>query len=190
MPSTNAMSDTIQASLSPEPSEGDEGSEPPERLHLDILVEEGDWSAFEPIEETICAVADIVARRFDLANVEVAVALSSDERVRVLNRDYRGKDKPTNVLSFPTGSAVLPEGSRRPLGDLILAAETVAREAAAENKPPHHHLQHLVLHGLLHLLGYDHETEAEALTMEALEVELLAELGVPDPYGSHSTAEA
>lgn len=177
--------------MTPEPSEGgDDGPEPPERLQLDILVEDGDWGAFEPVEETIRAVADVVARRFDLTNAEVAVALSSDERVRMLNRDYRGKDKPTNVLSFPIGSAVLPAGSRRPLGDLVLAAETVAREAAAENKPPHHHLQHLVLHGLLHLLGYDHETEAEALEMEALEVELLAELGIPDPYGSHSTAEA
>lgn len=185
------MSDTNQTTITAEPREsGDDDPEPPGRLQIDIFTEDGDWSVFEPVEEAIGAVADVVARRFDLEDAEAAVALSSDERIRALNLAYRGKDKPTNVLSFPSGNVSVPAGSRRLLGDLILAAETVAREAAAEGKPPRHHLQHLVLHGLLHLLGYDHETEPEALEMEALEVELLAELGVPDPYGAHPATEA
>lgn len=182
-PSANAMSETFETLIGePPPDGGDDDPEPPRRLQLDILIEDGDWSAFAPVEQALDPLADVVARRLDLASAEAAIALSSDERVQALNLTYRGKDKPTNVLSFPAGEDGLPPGLRRHLGDIVLAAETVAREAAAEGKPLRHHLQHLVVHGLLHLLGYDHESEPEAAAMEALEVEILRDLGVPDPY--------
>jgi probable rRNA maturation factor len=106
---------------------------------------------------------------------EVSLALADNAAVRVLNRDYRGKDKPTNVLSFESGE--------RPfLGDVVLALETVLAEAEDQGKPVADHLTHLVVHGVLHLLGHDHETAAGAKRMERVEVAILAGLGVPDPY--------
>jgi probable rRNA maturation factor len=111
----------------------------------------------------------------------VGVILTDDVEQRRLNRDYRGKDAPTNVLAFPIGDA-MPGGGPVMLGDVVLAFETVAREAGEQKKPLADHLQHLVAHGVLHLLGFDHETDAEAQVMEARETEILAGLGVPDPY--------
>ncbi|MDD3444006.1 MAG: rRNA maturation RNase YbeY [Zavarzinia sp.] len=123
--------------------------------------------------------------------VEIDICLADDEAVRLLNRDWRGKDKPTNVLSFPglegALAASLPAEAPRPLGDIVLAFETCAREAAEQGKPFAHHVQHLVVHGVLHLLGLDHETEAEAEDMEALETRILSTLGLPDPYASEVT---
>lgn len=117
---------------------------------------------------------------------EVSVLLADDGRVRELNRDWRGKDSPTNVLSFPAwepGTQLPPEGPL-PLGDVAVALETVLREAAAEGKTPEAHLAHLVVHGTLHLLGHDHEVEDEAERMEALEVRALEALGIADPYAA------
>ena len=108
------------------------------------------------------------------------MVLSDDSAVRALNRDHRGKDAPTNVLSFPP--ALVPPAGARPLGDVILAYETVRREALEQGKAAADHLRHLVVHGVLHLSGYDHETEAEAEEMEQLEREILAGLGIADPY--------
>ena len=110
----------------------------------------------------------------------VGVILTDDAEQRRLNRDYRGKDAPTNVLSFPIGDAA--PGGPVMLGDVVLAFETVAREAAEQRKSLADHLRHLVVHGVLHLLGFDHETGAEAEVMETREREILAGLGVPDPY--------
>jgi len=168
---------------------GDDDTEPPERLQLDVIIEAGDWSAFAPIEDALTDVAQAVARRLDLNAAEAAVALSSNDRVQALNLTYRGQDKPTNVLSFPASEHAMPAGAVRHLGDIVLAAETVAREAAAEGKPYRQHLQHLVVHGLLHLLGYDHESEPDAIVMERLEVEILDQLGVPDPYAATSSTK-
>ncbi|MEP9354576.1 rRNA maturation RNase YbeY [Xanthobacter sp. KR7-65] len=114
---------------------------------------------------------------------EVAITLTDDARIRVLNRDWRGMDKPTNVLSFPQPD--LPEGADapQPLGDIIVALQTLAAEAAAEGKAAENHLAHLVVHGTLHLMGYDHIEDHEAEEMEALEREILAGLGIADPYG-------
>lgn len=110
---------------------------------------------------------------------ELSVLLADDAAIRELNRDYRGFDKPTNVLSFPAG----PTPPRTPLlGDLALAFETIGREAETDAKPFDHHLTHLVVHGVLHLLGYDHETDDEADAMETLETRILAGLGIADPY--------
>ena len=113
---------------------------------------------------------------------ELSVVFTDDEGIRRLNAGWRGKDKPTNVLSFP--AFTLKPGDTLPpmLGDIVLAGETVAREAELENKPLEHHITHLVVHGLLHLLGHDHEAEHEAVIMEAAERRALARLAIPDPY--------
>lgn len=122
-----------------------------------------------------------------LAGAELSLLLTDDARIRVVNRDWRGFDKATNVLSFP---AAPPERiAQSPvLGDIVLAYETVAREAQAEGKLLADHVAHLVIHGLLHLLGEDHETEAEAERMERLEIAALARLGIADPYADGESA--
>ncbi|WP_434615822.1 rRNA maturation RNase YbeY [Azospirillum sp. B2RO_4] len=119
---------------------------------------------------------------------ELSVVLADDELVHRLNREYRGKDKPTNVLSFALTEAEEPEaqdGMPVMLGDVILAYETVAREASEQGKSFKDHMTHLVMHGVLHLLGYDHETDDEAEEMEALETRLLATFGIADPYAAN-----
>lgn len=120
--------------------------------------------------------------------VEVAVRLSDDAEVQTLNRDFRGKDKPTNVLSFPQVQADLLEGLANSddgeilLGDIVLARETCAREAEEKGISTGDHATHLIVHGTLHLLGYDHGDDASAGAMEALEVKALASLGIANPY--------
>jgi probable rRNA maturation factor len=113
----------------------------------------------------------------------VDVTLADDAEQRRLNRTYRGQDMPTNVLAFPQG---MPDSSRSDapvlLGDVVLAFETVRREAAEQHKPLANHLRHLVVHGVLHLLGFDHEEAKQTAEMEANEIKILAGLGVPDPY--------
>ena len=112
---------------------------------------------------------------------EISVLLTGDVGQKALNTRWRGKESSTNVLSFPQlGEDDAIEGL---LGDLSLAYETVAREAEEQDKPFEAHFAHLLTHGLLHLLGYDHETRQEALAMEAIETDILARLGYPDPYG-------
>jgi probable rRNA maturation factor len=115
---------------------------------------------------------------------ELGIILTDAGEQQRLNRDYRGSDEPTNVLAFPVWQPEmsLPPAAPVLLGDVVLALETVAQEASEQNKPFVDHLRHLVVHGVLHILGYDHLMEAEAETMEALERSILAELGVPDPY--------
>jgi probable rRNA maturation factor len=113
---------------------------------------------------------------------EITVRLSGDRDVRRLNRDFRGKDKPTNVLSFPSGDEMPPRRGPLLLGDIVIAYGTVAREAAAQGKPIRDHLLHLVVHGVLHLLGHDHQRRAEAARMERIETDLLARFGISDPY--------
>ncbi|KQT83935.1 rRNA maturation RNase YbeY [Aurantimonas sp. Leaf443] len=114
---------------------------------------------------------------------ELSVTLADDGTVRALNAEWRGKDKATNVLSFPLVQLAVGDVPGPLLGDLILAHETVAREARSEGKPFAHHFTHLLVHGLLHLIGHDHLVEAQAEAMEALEIEILRGLGIPDPYG-------
>jgi len=114
----------------------------------------------------------------------LGVILTEDAEQRRLNRTYRGTDAPTNVLAFALAdpASAMPAGAPILLGDVVLAFETVAREAAEQHKPLAGHLSHLVVHGVLHLLGFDHENDTEAAIMEGREVAILRTLGVPDPY--------
>lgn len=169
---------------------------PPLLLSFDLIESAGNWEALGDIETIVAAAVGAVARAPQLAHVlpqgalAVAVVLSDDREVAGYNGQYRGMPKPTNVLSFPAApDQPVPDGEMRSLGDIILAVETIGREAAEQGVPFAHHLQHLVVHGLLHLAGFDHIEAADAETMEALETAILATIGVPDPYaGSEPVA--
>jgi probable rRNA maturation factor len=153
---------------------------PATSIVTDIAILSDLWEGLPEAESVVRRAVAAVAARPDIAvpaEAELSLALSDDATVQGLNRDYRAKDKPTNVLSFPA-----PHGPL--LGDVIIAFETLTREAAEEQLTPADHLAHLTIHGLLHLLGYDHETEAEALRMEALETSILAGLGIRDPHAA------
>jgi probable rRNA maturation factor len=155
-------------------------------LLVEVTLEDGDWSAFPGAEAAVQAAAAALGRHRCCARasgMEASVVLGSDALVRGLNRAYRGKDAPTNVLAFPF--QVPPGGEHEGahiLGDVILAAQTVHREAQEGGIAPLAHLQHLVVHGLLHLLGHDHACDRQAQDMERLESDILASLGVGDPY--------
>jgi probable rRNA maturation factor len=154
-------------------------------VEIDVMIEAGDWPAQAELEALARdAVAAALAETGDTApdGTELSLVFADDAQIRTLNAQWRNKDKPTNVLSFP--AFPFARGAPLPplLGDIILAAETVAREAELEAKPLDHHITHLVIHGFLHLLGYDHETDAEAEEMEAVERRALARLAIPDPY--------
>ncbi len=152
---------------------------------IDLLVEAGAWPAEDELERLArravgAALAETGASAAQAT--ELSLVFSDDAGIRELNSGWRGKDKPTNVLSFPA-FPVRPGDPLPPmLGDIVLAAETISREAELEEKPFEHHLSHLIVHGFLHLVGYDHETEDEAETMEGLERRALARLAIPDPY--------
>ena len=137
--------------------------------------------AAEPQAEATVREAIAAAAAHAPSGGEVSVLLADDAAVQALNRDWRKIDKPTNVLSFPSDAPNVA-GAPALLGDIAIAYETLAREAAAEKKPFLHHLAHLAAHGYLHLLGYDHQTDSEAEAMEALEREILAAMRIPDPY--------
>jgi probable rRNA maturation factor len=152
---------------------------------IDILVEAGDWPAEETLHALVTrAVGEAIAAAKPplMQDTELSLVFTDDAHVRELNRRYRKKDTATNVLSFPA-VRTSPKSFGPLLGDLLFAAETIARESAAEGLSLDHHLTHLVIHGFLHLLGYDHENEAEAAVMEKLETAILARLGIADPYG-------
>jgi probable rRNA maturation factor len=153
----------------------------------EVLVVADCWQT-EPDAEAVIHRAIATAAEIadaDVGEAELAVMLTDDAGIRTLNSNWRGIDKPTNVLSFP---ALQPTGPRsdddapRMLGDIAIAYQTMRKEADEERKPFDHHLSHLAVHGFLHLLGYDHEQDDDAEAMEALEQEILAQLGIPDPY--------
>ena len=157
---------------------------PPE---IDIAVEDPRWEqAVTDLEALVIRAVEaglVAAPEPPAGPVAVSVLLADDDTVHELNRTWRGKDKPTNVLSFPAAPQPSHAGVAMPLGDLVLAYDTLVRESGEQSKPLGHHLAHLLVHGTLHLLGQDHETgEAEADAMEALEIAALAGLGIPNPY--------
>lgn len=165
-------------------------------MPVELNIEEARWGALQPLAER--AVAGALAHLgHDPALFEVSVLACNDARIRGLNAQFRGKDKSTNVLSWPTcdlsGEApgAMPEPPEpgtvdepEALGDLALAYETCHREASEQGKPPADHVTHLIVHSVLHLLGYDHESEPDALLMEETEIAILAMLGIANPYAS------
>jgi probable rRNA maturation factor len=158
-------------------------------IDISVSIDCPAWGEALPDAEARCGrLAAIALGAVDLPPgvVELSIVLADDATVQGLNRDWRGKDAPTNVLSFASlddEDAPLADGAPLLLGDVILAWETVAREAAEQDKALADHFGHLVVHGVLHLVGFDHEDDNEAEEMEALETTLLAALGIPDPYG-------
>lgn len=139
---------------------------------IDIAVQSEGW----PDCETLAArsVAAAAAQLEDPRNGELSILLSDDAQVQILNKNFRDKDRPTNVLSFPQSGALL--------GDIVLAHETISREASEKNISFEAHLTHLIMHGWLHLQGFDHQTEETAAEMEAIEIAALATLGIDNPY--------
>ena len=159
-------------------------------MHLDIDIEDP-WPAvpdWEALARRVALAAAQVAPELAHPHLAVSVLFTGDAEVHALNAEWRGKDKPTNVLSFPMLERsdlldLAPDGPPELLGDIALAHETCAREAADKGIALEDHAAHLIVHGLLHLAGYDHETgEAEAQAMEALETNVLALMGLADPY--------
>jgi probable rRNA maturation factor len=152
---------------------------------IEVEVEVEAWTAALPdADALVMTAAEATLDRFSLSlhpsspeGRDVTVLLTDDATVKDLNARFRNKDTPTNVLSFPAPATASPH-----LGDIVLAYGVCMREAEIEEKPLAHHLLHLIAHGVLHLLGYDHETDADAEAMEGLERDILAGLGVPDPY--------
>ena len=119
-------------------------------------------------------------------DADVSVRIVDEQEMRALNRDYREQDKPTNVLAFPAGdTGFVPPGEMPLLGDIVVCAAVVAREADEQGKPPGHHRSHMLVHGTLHLLGHDHVTDPQAQAMEALERQILDSLGIADPYAGN-----
>ena len=150
--------------------------------HVEITIESGDWPSLGEIEPLVLRAVSAAASATKLVfapGAEVSVLFANDSRIRALNAAWRGIDKATNVLSFasdgPADEAVL-------LGDIAIAFETVRAEAAAQHKPFFDHLTHLIVHGFLHLVGFDHEIEADAEKMENMERAILARCGIEDPY--------
>jgi probable rRNA maturation factor len=144
---------------------------------IEVLIEDAAWLEAEPDAEARVEAAALQA--LGGRGGGVVALLTNDAGVAALNAEFRGKTGPTNVLSFPA-----PRSARPHLGDVVLAFGVCQREAQEQGKSLTDHLSHLTVHGVLHLLGYDHQTDAEADAMEALERRLLADLGVPDPYGA------
>jgi probable rRNA maturation factor len=168
---------------------------------IDIMVDSPLWKAQRGVRAVLQRAIGEAAAMVATSGGELAIVLTDDSAIRALNRDWRGKDQPTNVLSFPAPapSGSLPRkrgrirlgdsrraGARRGpvrlIGDIVIAYETVEREAVAAQRPFRHHLTHLAVHGFLHLVGHDHAAEAEAEAMEALEIAVLARLSMPNPY--------
>jgi probable rRNA maturation factor len=149
-------------------------------MNLSVDIEDDSWLAIQGLE----GLADEVVSKTLAVDDQRSIALlfTTDAAVQEINTQWRGIEKPTNVLSFPSAPMPVPDGEVAHLGDIVLAFETVAREAAEAGKTLSHHASHLIVHGTLHLLGYDHQTDADATRMETRERDILATLGIADPY--------
>nr|WP_182548932.1 rRNA maturation RNase YbeY [Phyllobacterium myrsinacearum] len=154
-------------------------------IDIDILVETDDWAdeaSLQVLAKKAIAAAWQVLDGGQQPESELSLVFTDDAAIKELNNDWRDKDKPTNVLSFPAFPIKPGQKPGPMLGDIVIARETVEREAVEEQKLFDHHLTHLIVHGFLHLLGYDHIVESEAEEMEDLERKILAHLAIPDPY--------
>lgn len=152
---------------------------------VSIEVEDQAWLALSGLETHARAAVEAALAGSDPDNedCDVAVLFTDDDAIAAINAEWRGQGKPTNVLSFPTPADLpVPQGEARPLGDIVLAHGVIAREAIEQGKSLRDHTVHLIVHGTLHLLGFDHETDDDAREMEALETSILKGLGVSDPY--------
>lgn len=156
----------------------------PAQLSVDLQVASSARQV--PTDENLRSWVAAVLDQLDFDDiVEISVRIVDEEESRDLNRTWREKDGPTNVLSFPSGLGdYAPDDEPRPLGDIVICAPVVAQEAALQGKDEIDHWAHLVVHGTLHLMGFDHETDAEAMEMETIEREILAAQGVADPYAA------
>jgi probable rRNA maturation factor len=151
-------------------------------MNLDISIDDREWRVVPNLRKLARTAVLAVLPDDDVA---IGLLFTSDARIAEINGQWRGKATATNVLSFPVSAAMpVPEGEPRPLGDIALAYGVVSREALEQKKPFAHHVTHLIVHGVLHLLGYDHEKDDEAGAMEAREIMILAELGMENPYAS------
>lgn len=153
-------------------------------LKIDVMVDSKRWKEPAKVKAVVRrAVAQAAAATRSTTGAELAIVLTDDSAIRALNRDWRGIDKATNVLSFPAqDTGPRQDGPQPHLGDIVLAFETIEREAKSEHKPFAHHLAHLAVHGFLHLVGYDHERDKDAHQMEQAERDILRQLKIPDPY--------
>ena len=145
---------------------------------IDISVQHSEWShRFRDLHNTVLSIIGLTLEKaeIDARDKELSIVLADNDFVQKLNKEWRSKDKPTNVLSFPQDDDFM-------LGDIVLAFETVEAEAHAQDKRFEDHVTHLVIHGLLHLLGHDHIEDEEAEIMEALEIEILSALNIKNPY--------
>ena len=150
----------------------------PQTPVLNFIVHDERWAALiQNWQEEIASALEKTAEELNknFSHQEVNIVLTDDAEIQALNKTFRNFDKPTNVLSFPSGD-------EENLGDIIMAYETVVREAIQEAISPLHHTLHLIIHGFLHLLGYDHDAEEEAQIMEGLEIQILSTLNITNPY--------
>ena len=153
-------------------------------VHYDMAINADGWQNEETLRRLVDRVLQATLRElgFDNIDSELSLVFTNDADIREINGKWRHIDKPTNVLSFPAFALQPGQEPEEILGDIVIARETVEREAAEEDKSFDDHLSHLVVHGLLHLMGYDHQNDEEAEQMEALERKILASLGISDPY--------
>jgi len=163
-------------------------------LHVDVIINSPAWESL-PFDAAAVA-EDITKLAYQKAvrpailqnrDTELSVVLSDNEEVQILNRDYRGKDKPTNVLSFAAlddeeSLTLIPQGESLPVGDIIISYQVLKEESAHMGVTFQDHYTHILIHGTLHVLGYDHENEDDATLMESLEIQILAGLGIKNPY--------
>ncbi len=151
-------------------------------MPLTLVVENDAWKALRGLKSMTEKAVDAALTSASRSK-EITILFADDAALKTMNKDWRGKNKPTNVLSFPAAKELkLPRGQIKPLGDIALAFETVAKEAAVSGKSIRDHTTHLIVHGVLHLLGYDHESDVDAAIMEAKEIRILKKLGLADPY--------